>query len=234
MANFTLKRISELDSVTSLTGVDLIPIVQSSTNKKVTLDSLLPYTDNILSAYTAMGSPVKAFPIGLNLTTAIGNSTSLTDGRAYYTAFYLSTPKVITGVKLAINTAGNFNADNFNGVGLYSVSAGTLTQVALSANSGDIWKATAGTFATVPFTAPYTAAAGLYYVAFLWNTSDGSPAVIPQMACATSFATSFAGFDFTNSHKISGLVSSTTALPTPTIETSGITVNTRHFFVVLY
>jgi hypothetical protein len=76
-------------------------------------------------------------------------------------------------------TQGDYTADNFNGVALYTYSAGVITQVAISANNGDYWKFTSNTVGIIPFTAKYYATPGLYFVGMLYNSSAQTTAPIP-------------------------------------------------------
>lgn len=122
-------------------------------------------------AIEAMGSVIKGQTVGVNFDQMSGVSFSAVDGTIYWQALWLPSPETLTGVKYWLGTQGNFTADNFNGFALYTYSGGTLTQVATSANDENYWKGTGGTYQTVPFTGTYSASAGLYFVAFLYNSS---------------------------------------------------------------
>ena len=130
-------------------------------------------------------------------------------------------------------TQGNYTANNYNGVGLYSVSGGTLTLVASSTNDGNIWKAANNTFNSKAFTIPYSASAGLYYVAAMYSTS--SQATAPAVLCATaSFnANVVKAFDFTNSLKLTEFLGTQTSLASP-ITSSSTTYTAGNYGFYLY
>jgi hypothetical protein len=224
------EKFTALSAATSLTGVELIPIIQGGENKTATPDLIFSYTDMVLRAFQAMGSTIKAMSIGMNPGDITG-SVTLLDGRAVYVAVYLPLAQTITGVKMIQHTQGAYTADNFNGVALYSVSGGTLTQRAVSDNDGTIWKATTGTMITKAFNATYDAPAGLYYVAFLYNSSAESTA--PKLASSgdSVMITGVSQWDFTNNLFLSGNKTGSNSLPTPTIESSTITVYVAPPFV---
>jgi len=119
-----------------------------------------------------LGSPALYASLGksqLDITATV----ALTDGTARYIGVYISETTTITGVRWWQTVLGSYTADNYNGVGLYSVNltSGDLTLVASSTDDGNIWKATANTFSFKAFTSTYSAAPGLYMIAFLYNSS---------------------------------------------------------------
>lgn len=189
-------------------------------------------TDNFPLGVQAMGGGMKAEAFGTNLVTATG-STALTDGQARYQAVYLPTAQTLNGLKFFIRTQGNFTGDNNNRVALYSYSGGTLTQVATSANDEAIWKAASNTYTTASFTAPYAAAAGLYFVGFIYNNSAQvtAPALghMPNMGNAAMGSP-----DLTNSTFISMFLSSQSNIATTTQATSGLTATATVYYFYLY
>jgi hypothetical protein len=139
----------------------------------------------------------------------------LTDNLAVFMAVYIDRPATITGVKWFQSVAGDYTADQTNQVALYSYSGGTLTQVAASANDGNMWKATSNTLASKAFSTPYSATPGVYFVAAVYNAS----AVVTNPQIVGSVTVSNAAFyalDLTNSAKISSTLSATNSLPAST------------------
>lgn len=215
------------NGVTSTTAT-----VGTNTTQTATTAFVFANTDLIIRAYQSMGSTIKAMPLGETLVD-ITSYTTLSDGRAHYIAVYLPYPQTITGVKALMNQTGDYTADQYNGVGLYSVSGGTLTLRASSTDDGNIWKATVNTVITKAFTTPYSAPAGLYYIAIVYNQSAQTTA--PRLgATGNGTVTGIAAWDFTNDLKTSGTVDPTNTLPTPTIAASGITAYVGTPFVALY
>jgi len=188
-------------------------------------------TDMYLSSIQAMGSTI----IGYNLDGNPSNGVSvqnMVSQRAYFTAVRLNKAQTVTGVKWIQTTAGDYTANNYNGVGLYSYSGGTLTLVASSTDDGNIWKATSGTMASKAFSSTYSAAAGIYFVAFLYSSSAQTTAPALQIlgpASATNLI-----LDLTNSAKTSSLISSQTALPSPTQAMSGLSGANTEFKAFIY
>jgi hypothetical protein len=143
---------------------------------------------------------------------------AMTDGQIYLSAVYLPTAATITGARWFQNVAGVYTADNYNGVGLYSYSGGTLTLVASSTDDGTIWKST-GTQSKA-FSTPYSAVAGVYYLGFIYNSSAQTTA--PSIVGSPN-KTSGAYIDFTNSAKINAtLTAATLTTPIAMSSTTGV------------
>ena len=185
-----------------------------------------------LVAYQLMGSVIKSQSLSVTSIMELQTSTSLSDAALRFFAIYLPIGATITGVKWFQATQGVYTADAYNGVGLYTYSAGTLTLVASSTNDGNIWKGTTNTWQSKAFTSTYSAAAGLYFIACLYNQSAQTTA--PSIGSANNSAnSSVATVDFTNSAKISGSISAQASLPTPQAS-SGITTSNVNIGFWLY
>lgn len=168
-------------------------------------------TDRVPAVFRDQGTLKAAnFPPDM-LTT----SSAMTDGALVFTAVYLPYAATITGVVFIQDVQGDYVADNNNKVGLYTTSGGTLTQVATSADDGTMWKAAADTVVQEAFTGTYAAAAGLYFIAYLWNTSDGAPAAVPQLASPTAQTAARIGCTtlLTNNVKAHSFIAAQTDLP---------------------
>jgi hypothetical protein len=184
-------------------------------------------------AFAALGSAIKAQSIDCNLQQAT-TSLTLTTGFVRYMAVYLPTPATLTGVKFLMRTKGSYTANNNNRVGLYSYSAGTLTLVASSANDGTLWQtATSGTLFSVPFSSTYAAAAGVYFVGFIYSSSaqTTAPVIGAGVTLPVSAQTSA---DFTNSAFLTGSISGQTDIATSTQAASGVTAQTTIPWVSVY
>lgn len=171
--------------------------------------ALYNYSDPVHSAQL-IGSSVKAISLGMTLASCTGTST-MSDGITRFVAVYIESTETITGVMLALNTAGDYTADNYNGVGLYSEASGTLTLRASSADDGNIWKTAATSVITKAFSSTYVATPGLYYVAILWNNSAVNTS--PKLATMGLTSAAYLTLDFPNSVKLCGYKSGHTALP---------------------
>jgi hypothetical protein len=175
----------------------------------------------------ALGSTMKGESIKCSAVSGI----TLTDGYCYFVAVYVPVTCTITGVKMPIQTAGDYTADAYNGVGLYTVSGGTYTLVASSANDGNIWKTTSFTLLTKAFSATYAAVPGVYMVGLLYNSSAQTTAPMVQGEAQSSLRyTSI----LTNSNKICGYITGQAALVTPTETGADLTDKISNIYVMLY
>ena len=178
--------------------------------------------NNILNGFGLMGSSFK----GTTLTcpdNRLMASATLVDGSMRFVAVYIPAATILTGVKFYQANTSSYTADNYNGVGLFSVSGGTMTLVASSTNDGNIWKGTINTWQTKAFSSTYSASAGLYYVGALYNSSAEVTAPIIGGATALLNA-AVSTFDFTNSNKIVGASAQSTM---PSSVTLSGTTNTN-------
>jgi hypothetical protein len=164
-----------------------------------------PSNNQIVSGYQGLGSSVKAVPIGVSfLSNNAANVLDFTNRRVVLSPVYLSTTTNITGVKWYQSVRGDgYTTDNYNGVGLYSVSGNNLTLIGSSIDDGNIWKTFASsTWGNKEFSSPIpNLAAGTYYVATLLNYDPLAPVnVIPGLQTwriATAQYAPLQAFDFT-------------------------------------
>lgn len=170
---------------------------------------------SFLTELQAIGLDAKLLPIGAGQ--PMSTNKTLIDGTANWQAFYLPSATVITGVKWLHRTGGSYTADEYNGIGLYSVSGTNYTKVAETTNNGDIWKSSGYALETAAFSTPYSAVPGMYYVAFVWNASATSTA--PSIYCWNGSVGISQLLTGTNAHRISGTVNTQTTLPAT--ETAG-------------
>jgi len=234
LADEVLKR--DENHVTVLAGVT------DDSNEEIKMLRVDPITKRLLvsassgqdiDVFGELGSSIKGQTYGMNTNDVTGNSGSLSDGTLGFIAVTISSSSTITGVMWAQNTAGVYTADNYNGVGLYSYSNGTLTKIAESTNDGNIWKGGSGTIQTKNFSAPVNVIAGIYFVAFLYNSSaqTTSPSLAGQ--ATNAFIAAMFSLDFTNNAKLRGAVSSQSTLPTTQVM-SGVTAVTTYPWVAVY
>lgn len=205
--------ISSLNTVTypSLTEISYVKGVTSAIQTQI---NNKPSNTEVVSGYQGLGSSVKAVPIGLNLLLNFATATQMVTGRFLLTPIYLSTTSTITGVRWFQAIIGNYTANNYNGVGLYSVSGGVATLIASSTNDGTIWQTFAtGTWGNKAFSSPITnLVAGTYYIGALYNNSAQLTA--PSLQTITSSSIIFQVFDFT-AGKLNVTLASQLTLPSP-------------------
>jgi hypothetical protein len=185
-----------------------------------------------------LGSAIKAEPLWGGWQNYPGSAYALVNQRCILQPVYLYAQTTLTGVKWVQTTQGAYTSSNYNGIGLYSYDgAGNLTCVASSSNNGNLWSTfTANSMGSASFSfgSNYNAAAGLYYIAAVWNQTGAittNPAIGQGLATTTTTFT----FDFTNSAKGTSRTSAavTTALPT-SVAMSNITALQNVFYLTLY
>ena len=168
---------------------------------------------DIATAFQGLGSTFK----GINLTNPnfyITEGSIGANGLMYGLAYYLPTAQTITGVKWYQNTNGNYTASNYNGVGLYTYSGGTLTLVASTTNDGNIWQPGSTGWKSKSFSSSYNAAAGNYYICFIYSRSAQSTA--PSIGSCPSPVTASMQYDFTNNARLNfQYPGSQSSLPSP-------------------
>lgn len=186
----------------------------------------------LTNIYSAIGGTGKSISMngGLPMTNSAGG---MTNRQATFQAVWLPKAATITGVTWVQGAAGDYTANHYNGVGLYTISGGTLTLVASSTDDGDIWKATANIWASKAFSSTYNASAGLYFIGALWcRTAQVTAPSIYRCGAVSNPPSSFTQ-DFTNSVKLSSVLTAQTSLPASQ-DMSGLTANSNNFWFQLY
>lgn len=181
-----------------------------------------------LNVASALGSAILAESFSREATYS---GVNLVDSRIYIAPLWLAEDATITGVKWVQNTQGNYTGDQYNGLGLYSYSGGTITLVASSTDDADIWKGASGSLQSKAFSSTYAASAGLYYVAAIYNNSAQTTA--PQIGYCGTLSTAWQTFDFTNSAKWTGAILTQLTLPASTTMAS-VSAQQYKFYFALY
>ena len=210
------------------TGANQVPY-STGTDTFAQIDLSETLLDLNIKGLNLLGSTIKAQTLG-HTNTMTFTTASMTSGRVYWQAVYIPQDCTITGVKWGQATQGNYTATAYNGVGLYSYSGGTLTQIAASTDDGTIWKATGSTMGTKAFSATVAVTRGIYYIAATYNQSAQTTA--PALNALTTVHWLCNG-DLTNSAKLTGTTSAT-SLPSPTQAISGVTAASTFFYFQLY
>jgi len=206
----------------------------TSTIGNATVDVDYLQQDMSMVAYQAMGSnSMKAYNLSVPNISSINLSyNTITSGLFLLYAVYIPKTTTITGVRWFQTVQGNYTANNYNGVALYSVSGSTLTRVDSSANDGNIWKTSSNTWGSKAFSNTYSAAAGIYYIGMLYSSS--AQTTTPGFGATTiSVNANVKTFDFTNNLKPAQFQSSITILPT-TISAGSTTASSNNVALYLY
>jgi hypothetical protein len=187
---------------------------------------------DIQTAFNALGGSQKGYNMH-NLNNYVSNIASGPANQSLYClAYHIPVATTITGVKWFQTTQGSYTASNYNGVALYSQSGGTITLVASSTNDGNIWKGSSNLWQSKAFSSTYSAAAGVYYLAFIYSSSAVTTA--PQIGFGPNTNSSAVNYDFTNSTKLNALFTGQTSLPSSISFTSGSVGSTTSWALFLY
>lgn len=166
-------------SITDTIGTNHYNKVQ--VNAKFATIANTVYKNNIVSEMQQLGINVEAIPFFAYSIASSATFTSV-DGTAYLEAVKIQTTKLYTGIGFMMaSPTGAYTADNFNGFVIYSLSGNTMTEVARTADTPNLWKATAFTVTYTSFTTPVTLTAGITYIIVgVWNASATTTAPILQ------------------------------------------------------
>jgi len=179
---------------------------------KSEVDSIT-YLNDYMKMVRLMGSNVKGIPLAAPFPVSATNY-AFVDGTAYMEMHYVDRSGTITGAMWGSTATANFVADNFNGIGLFSVAAnGTYTRIAVSANSATNFNAGNGGLQTVAFTSPVPVTAGLYAIVVLFN-SNGAPTTAPQTFASNAWGlvTQYA-YNFSSGLIVAGTWAGQTDMP---------------------
>lgn len=183
----------------------------------------------LVTAYQQLGSQIKT--VNLNLLTGwLTSGVSLTHQVITFVPVYLQSQQTITGVMFEQDLQGVYTAVNYNGFGLYSIFAGTLTLVAGSLNDGNVFKNANNTFVKKAFSATYIALPGVYYLAALYC---GSPQSVAPAISGQTANFNLGRADFTNNYLLCGTLSAQTALPA-SVAASALTLSNNAYWLNLY
>lgn len=167
-----------------------------------------------LLAIQALGSTIRAQTVGLSFTEMTGGI-GLNDGQSNIMATYLPEGATLNGIKFWQSTTGVYTADNNNYIVVYSYNSttGIATEVARTANNGNLWKGEANTMQSVPFITPYVASAGIYYALLLYNSSAQTTQPGIGGSADIFIGSAGTGLDFPNGGKLSAGSSGQTSAP---------------------
>lgn len=190
------KNVANKKPITKITGTgNKITLFSGSTPLSIVNPDSVSYEDmpreDLLYNAQLMGSDLKAIWVVPGMPT---NYTDLTDSTLIITAVRLTKSDNITGVHLQMgNVTGNFvpSSTGFNGVSLCYSNGTSLIKVAQSANTKDNWTQSAYYGKDIPFTAPYFASAGIWYIVIQYNSNSAT--VIPKGMTLPTINAGYAG-----------------------------------------
>ncbi|MES2265597.1 MAG: hypothetical protein V4520_02475 [Bacteroidota bacterium] len=121
-----------------------------------------------------LGYPIKYSTIGSQLANAELATTLGSDQLRLVVLNKIVATTVLTGAVFFQYTTGNYVADDECSLSLYKLDSttGVLTRVATTGNLPDLYKAEELSYVKTPFTAPYTATPGIYFMGILYGCSS--------------------------------------------------------------
>jgi hypothetical protein len=159
-------------------------------------------------AFRFLGSKIVGQPLNVSMNQVIGGM-NVTNQQGIWSHLIVHEDGLIDGFYFWQVLQGAYTSNGFNGIALFTIdeSTGTLTQVAITANTGDLWKGTSNTRQGIALTSAYTATAGVHYVCALYCSS--AQTTQPQIGIGANMANAtISSIDFPNSIKLNALYSS--------------------------
>jgi hypothetical protein len=141
------------------------------------------------------------------------------NGIAYIGVIGIIPTCTINKISFSLITQGNFTANKYNGLALYTHSLGTLTKVATTADIAETYKTAAG-IKEINLTAPYSHTYGLLFGIIVFNASAITTA--PGLQFLTANNRVIGSLDYTNNSQIAGTATSQDTLASTYIITSAI------------
>lgn len=186
-------------------------------------------TDPWIAVMQAMGSPIKAQTFGLN-PSLITTTGLLGNQNINFILVYLPTPQTLTGIEYFSAATASYTPNNYNGVGLYSISGGNLTRQATSSNAA--FSGAVNSWTQIPFQGgPIVAPAGPYYIASLY--CESAVVAAPSVGAATSKQSQAINLFGSNANVIMGGWAGQTTLPT-SLTTGNINPSSATYYMAVY
>ena len=162
----------------------------------------------------------------------VGTTLAGSDRQLQGTLVYIEADATVSGIRYYIGTPGNFTADQTNSIALYSISSGTATKIAETANASTTWTGSTNAWKNTAFVTPVAVTKGAYYVTFLYNQSAqvtaptvGANTAVSNAGVATSL--------YPNSNRMAFTIASQDTQPA-TITLSATTAATQARSVFIY
>lgn len=216
--------VAEIFTSPVFTGTPIAPTAANgtNTNQVATTAFVLANTgsnstavpsSNFAEGIRALGGTTKAYTFGINNPGV--TSYTMVDGTVYFTKLYLDSAMTIRSITVTETIQGDYTADGYNGIGLYSYNNGTLTLVASSTNNGNLWK-TSYYPVVYNLSSPYSATKGMYAVGLLYNSS--AQVTAPALIAGTSYSSSHGFMTFGITGKVYTTLAGQSTLPASTTD----------------
>lgn len=148
-----------------LAGQSLVK--NSATNYDTFWETKMPDWVDVINAITPGRIIAKSVLTDIYMATAV----TMLASQHSFVAILLKSPATLTGIRMYCRTAGNYTGVTYNGVKLYKLSGGILTEVAKTTDNANFWAMTANSWNDKPFSSPYIADEGVYFLCTVWLAS---------------------------------------------------------------
>lgn len=172
------------------------------------------YSNSYVERLKALGSDVQ-------YSNYLGGSISsfnMADGTIYLSSIFIPKTTIISNIGWrGGSTTGDYTADNYNGIGLYSINkiTGDLILLGKTANDGSIWAIPTITYNSKNFETPLTLTKDIYFLGFLYNSS--AQVTVPSVGTNSILGipgfTNIPTFNLPTNTFLQGVVASQTVLP---------------------
>lgn len=186
---------------------------------------------DIQKVIAAFGGSLIGETAGLNIKTAV-TGLALSSGALRMEPMVANESKVCTGLRFNIGTPGVYTPNNFNGAALCTIVGGVNTQIAISADTPNIWASAAG-YIDLPFVTPVAVTEGTVYTA-LWLYSSSAQTTAPAIRATTLGATATAAYPgVSNSAKLTATLGAQTAIPA-SVNMSAFSISGSSYWCAMY
>lgn len=182
-----------------------------------------------------MSYGIKAEPYGITLAN-MSSQLALVANRFFVYPFNWNVSDTLRGVSFFCRSAFTNTSTNYNGVGIYSLSGGTLTRIVFTANNGTFWNSTANSWVSQSIT-PTFLTKGLYFIGYQYSGSVSNPTIgsgDALIVATTQSPSEPPSAVNTNGIKFSTFIANGTSAPPTSIAMSATTASANIPYFLLY
>lgn len=190
---------------------------------------------NDLDLLQSIGLGIKGESYGITLTN-VTTQLTLSSGRISFYPFNWNVSDSIRGIAWFNRATTSVVATNYNGIGIYSLSGGTLTRVTFTANDAAFWTATSNTWTSKSIT-PFYLTKGVYFIGFQVSGTGTLPIIgcgVTMLAGSTESTSQPPTAVNTNGIKVSSFINNATSSPPSSVAMSALSLTTNVPYFIFY
>ena len=190
---------------------------------------------NDLDLLQSIGLGIKGESYGITLTNVTAQL-ALSSGRISFYPFNWNVSDSIRGIAWFNRATTSVVATNYNGIGIYSLSGGTLTRVTFTANDAAFWTATSNTWTSKSIT-PFYLTKGVYFIGFQVSGTGTLPTIgcgVTMLAGSTESTSQPPTAVNTNGIKVSSFINNATSSPPSSVAMSALSLTTNVPYFIFY